>query len=282
VAEKVGEKVAERVAQRVATARAYRTLLGSQLRSQTSYRTSFWLDVLASVVVGIVEFVEVYVVFHNVPTLGGLDLTAAMLVFGLANLGFALGNVFAGQLDEVPTLIRLGTLDVLLLRPLSVLGQLVTSDVQLRRLGRAGVAVVLLAIALPRRDADWTPARLALLVVTPVAGAMLFAALFLAAGAVQFWLVEGAEFTYAFTYGASYAASFSPAVLSVPLRALFTFVVPAAFTAYLPALAILGRDGPPWLPGWLGWCTPAAAAVAWLVALGLWRHALLHYTGAGG
>src|SRR4029450_11238060 len=104
---------------------------------------------------------------------------------------------------------------------------------------RAGVAMVLLTIALPRLDADWTPARLALLVVTPLAGAMLFAARFLAAGAGQFWLVEGAEFPYAFTYGASYAASFSPAVLSVPLRALFTFVVPAAFAAYLPAVSLL-------------------------------------------
>jgi ABC-2 type transport system permease protein len=274
--------VAEAVADARTTARAYRVLLGSRIRSQTSYRTSFWLDVLASVMVGVVEFVEVYVVFHNIPVLGGLDFSAAMLVFGLANLGFALGDLFAGHLDEVPTLIRLGTLDVLLLRPLSVLGQLVTSDVQLRRLGRAGIALLLLGVALSRLDVDWTPARLALLVVTPFAGALLFAALFLAAGAVQFWLVDGGEFTHAFTFGASYAASFSPAVLSVPLRALFTFVVPAAFTAYLPTLAILGREGPPWLPGWLGWWLPVAAATSWLVALGLWRLGLRHYTGAGG
>jgi ABC-2 type transport system permease protein len=99
---------------------------------------------------------------------------------------------------------------------------------------------------------------------------------------VQFWLVDGGEFTHAFTYGASYAASFSPAVLPLPLRALFTFVVPAAFTGYLPTLAILGHPGPPWLPAWLGWWVPAAAVAAWLVALGLWRLGLRHYTGAGG
>ena len=264
------------------TARAYRVLLGSRVRSQTSYRTSFALDVLASLTAGVVEFAEVYVIFHNVPTLGGLDLTAAMLVFGLATLGFALGDLFAGHLDEVPTLIRLGTLDVLLLRPLPVLAQLMTGDVQLRRLGRASVGVAVAAIALARTDVDWTPARLALLAVTPVAGAVLFAALFLAAGAVQFWLVDGGEFTYAFTYGASYAASFSPAVLPLPVRALFSFVVPAAFTAYLPTLAILGHAGPPWLPGWLGWWVPAVAVAGWLVAAGLWRLGLRHYTGAGG
>ena len=264
------------------TLRAYRVLLGSRIRAQTGYRTSFSLDVLGSLMVGVVEFVEVYVIFHNVPQLGGLDLTAAVLVFGLANLGFALGDLVAGHLDEVPTLIRLGTLDVLLLRPLSVLGQLMTSDVQLRRLGRAAVGLALLTLALTRADIAWTPARVALLVVTPFAGAVLFAALFLAAGAVQFWLVDGGEFTHAFTYGASYAASFSPAVLSLPLRALFSFVVPAAFTAYLPALALLGLPGPELLPAWLGWWVPVAAAVAWLVALAAWRLGLRRYTGAGG
>jgi ABC-2 type transport system permease protein len=266
----------------VGDVRAYRVLLGSRLRSQLSYRTSFGFDLLGSSMIGVVEFFELYVIFANVPEVGGLDVTGALLVFALANLGFSLGDLIAGHVDDVPTLIRLGTLDVLLLRPLPLLAQLITSDFQLRRLGRATLALILLAIALTRADVDWTPARLALLVVTPLTGAWLFAALFVAAGAVQFWLVDGGEFTSAFTYGSSYAASFSPAVLSLPLRAFFTFVVPAAFTAYLPALAILGQPGPELLPSWLGWCVPPAAAAFWLVAVAMWRLGVRHYTGAGG
>ena len=264
------------------TARAYRVLVGSRLRSQLSYRTSFTLDFAGSFVVGVVEFFEIYVIFHNIPRLGGLDLTGALLVFGLANLGFALGDLVAGHIDEVPNLIRLGTLDVLLLRPLPVLAQLMTNDIQLRRFGRASLGVVVLAVGLSRADVDWTPARVALFAVTPIAAAVLFAALFVTAGAVQFWLVDGGEFTHAFTYGTSYAASFSPAVLPLPLRAFFSFVVPASFTAYLPTLAILGQPGPALLPAWLGWCVPAVAIVAWLVALGLWRLGMRHYSGAGG
>jgi ABC-2 type transport system permease protein len=274
--------VADVVARAAGTLRAYRVLLGSRIRSQTGYRTSFALDVVGSLTVGVVEFVELYVIFHNVPQLGGLDLAAAVLVFGLANLGFSLGDLAAGHLDQVPQLIRLGTVDVLLLRPLSVLGQLVTIDVQLRRLGRAGFGLALVVVALTQVEVAWTPARVALLLVTPFAAALLFAALFLASGAVQFWIVDGGEFTYAFTYGASYAASYSPAVLSLPLRAFFSFVVPAAFAAYLPVMALLGRPGPPGLPGWLGWWVPVAAVVTWLAALALWRQGLRHYTGAGG
>lgn len=261
---------------------AYRAILGSRVRAQTSYRTSFALDVAGSVGVGVVEFSELYIIFHNVDALGGLDVTAAMLVFGLANVAWAVSDLALGNLAQLPQHVRTGTLDVLLLRPLPLLAQLVTGDIALRRLGRAAVGGVVLAVALVRLDIAWTPRDLVLLAVTPVAGAAVFGALFLTAGAVQFWLVDGGEFTHAFTYGSSYASSFSAALMPLPLRVFFSFVVPAAFVGYLPTVTLLRLPGPVGLPGWLGWCLPGVAVLSWLVALSLWRRGLRRYTGAGG
>jgi ABC-2 type transport system permease protein len=252
------------------------------VRSQAAYRTSFVVDLLGSCLVAGADLAEVLVVFANVPTLGGLDLDAALLVFGLAHVSFALANALAGALDRMSEHIRTGSLDVLLLRPQPLLAQLLTGEVVLKRLGSCGVAAVVLAVAIARCDATWTPATVALLVVTPLAGAGVFAALFVVAGAVQFWLVEAAQVTHSFTYASSYAASFSSGVLPLPLRLLFAFVVPAAFTAYLPAIAILGLPGPPGVPAWLGWFCPVAALLAWAAALGLWSAGVRHYTGAGG
>jgi ABC-2 type transport system permease protein len=104
-----------------------------------------------------------------------------------------------------------------------------------------------------------------------------FAGLFVAAAAVQFWLVEGTEFTASFVYGGNYAAQFPTSVFAMPARVLFTFVVPAAFVAYLPVLALLDLPG----GGALGWCSPLAAAAVWTVALLGWRAGLRHYTGTG-
>lgn len=261
---------------------AYRAVLGSRVRAQAGYRTSFLLDALASGLIAVVEFTEVYVVFHNVPVLGGLDFRAATLVYALSCLGFALGDLVTGHIDRVPAYVRGGDLDVLLVRPLPLLAQLVTGDIQLRRLGRVVFALAILVLAAGGADVDWSPARVLLLVVTPLAGGMVFSALFVAAGGVQFWLVEGSEVVNAFTYGSAYAASFSPSVLAMPLRVLFTFVLPSAFTGYLPALVLMDRPAPGGMAQWLGWCTPLVGLVAWLVALGVWRVGVRHYTGAGG
>jgi ABC-2 type transport system permease protein len=63
---------------------------------------------------------------------------------------------------------------------------------------------------------------------------------------------------------------------------LFTFVFPATVTAYLPALLIMGLEGPKFLPAWLGWFAPLFAVWAWLLAWLAWRAGMRRFTGAGG
>jgi ABC-2 type transport system permease protein len=261
---------------------AYRVLIGSRVRRQLAYRTSFWLNVATSVAVGLVEFVEIYAIFANVPVFGGLDLRQSALVFALGNIGFALADTIFGQLDTIPTYLRLGRLEVLLVRPIPLLLQLVTSEVHMRRLGRLAVGVLIAAIVLPGLDLTYTAGTVYLLVITPFVGAAIYGALFAMAGGLQFFLINGPEFTSAFVYGSSYAGQLPGSVLITPIRILFTFVFPATVTAYLPALLIMGLPGPRFLPAWLGWFAPVFAAWAWLLAWLAWRAGIRRFTGAGG
>ena len=119
-------------------------------------------------------------------------------------------------------------------------------------------------------------------IVMHAVGAVPWAALFTAAGGLQFFLVDGAEFTNAFTYGGSYAAQQSQQVFPNLLRIFWMFVVPTAFVAYVPAVAILDLPGDPLVPTWLAWCTPLAAVFAWALAALCWRVGTRHYEGAGG
>jgi ABC-2 type transport system permease protein len=263
------------------TLQVYRALLGSRLAAQTAYRRSFAFELAGQLWLGVVDLAEILVIFGQVPVLGGLDLDACLLVFALATLGFSLADMAVGHLDDLPSYVRSGRLDALMLRPLPLLAQLVVEDLSLRRLGRAVTATAVLAVALARVDVDWTPARAVLVVLAPLAGAAVFSAVFVAGGAIAFWLVEGRELANAFTYGGHYVAEFPLGALALPLRRFFTFVVPAAFTAYLPALAILGRPDPTGLPDWLAWCSPVAALAAWTLGALVWRAGVRAYVGAG-
>nr|WP_280265604.1 ABC-2 family transporter protein [Nocardia wallacei] len=262
--------------------RPYVAVLRSRVRSQRAYPLSFAADLLSSLLIGLVEFAEVWVIYHNVRVLGGLDLHAMLLLFGLSNLAFALAQIAVGHTDTLPTYIRMGTLDAFHLRPQPLLLQLITSDISLRRLARAGVAAAVLCTGLVVNDIDWTAGTFALLLLSLAAGVAIFAGLFVCAAGLQFFLIDGSELTNSFTYGGSFASQQPASVFSGPLILVFGFAVPVAFVAYLPTIALLRLPGPPWLPSALAWATPIAALWIWVLALACWQLGVRHYQGGGG
>ena len=260
----------------------YRAVLASRVRAQRAYRASFRMDLLGSVLVGLVELAEVWVLFHNAGVIGGLGLAQVLLVFGLADLAFSFADLAFGHCDDLAKLLRMGTLDVFYLRPQPLLAQLVTSDVSLRRLARAGVAVAALVAGLVLNDVAPTPATVGLLVLALISGVAVSGAMFVVAAGLQFFVVDGAEMTNSFVYGGRYAATQPASIWSRPIKAAFVFVFPVAFTGYLPVVTLLGLPGTEWLPPWLGWCAPVAAVWAWAFALLAWRVGVRHYQGGGG
>ena len=261
---------------------AYRAVLASRVRAQRSYKANFRIDLFSSFLIGAIELAEVWVLFHNVHSLGGFTFSQILLVFGLADVAFSWADLVFGHCDHLPTYIRAGTLDVFYLRPQPLLLQLITSDITLRRLARVAVGVACVIAALVINDIAWSPSVVALLALSMVSGFAVFSALFVWAAGAQFFLVNGAEMTNAFVYGGRYAATQPGAVWNKPLKVVFGFFFPMAFTGYLPALEILGLPGPEWLPSWLAWCTPLAALWAWAMALLFWRVGVRHYQGGGG
>ncbi|MFC8799605.1 ABC transporter permease [Promicromonospora sp. NPDC057138] len=262
--------------------RAYRAVLGSRGRSQASHRVSFRMDLAGAVLVGMIEFTEIWVLYTATDQIGGFTLAQIMLVFGLSDLAFSLADLVAGHCDNLPQYVRAGTLDVFFLRPQPVLAQLVTSDLSLRRIGRCLVGATALGAGLVLNDLDWSAGTLGLLVLALVCGFVIFTAQFVTAAGLQFFLINGSEMTNAFVYGGRYAATQPANVWPRGLLVVFGAVFPVAFAAYLPVSTLLGAPGPAGLPAWLGWCAPIAALWAVACAGLCWRWGLRHYRGAGG
>jgi ABC-2 type transport system permease protein len=259
----------------------YRDLVVARVRSQLAYRASFALDCLSQVFAQATELVVVLVLFGRITALGGFSVDEVLLIYALASTAFGLADLFAGQLDHLPRFIRTGTFDVLLLRPLGTLPQVMVSDLQLRRVGRIAVGLAVLGYALTHADVHWTPWTALLALIAPVAGAVIFGSIWVLACSVCFWLVEGRELANTVTYGSSLFTSYPLTVYPASLRRLLGYVVPGAFVSYYPALALLDRPDPLGAPAWLCWLSPVVAAGAAAGAGATWRFAVRHYRGTG-
>ncbi|CAM3545298.1 ABC transporter permease [Tsukamurella ocularis] len=260
----------------------YRAVLASRVQAQASYRASLTLDLVTAAVLGLVEFAEVWLLFHNAKVIGGLTFSAVLLVFALADLSFCSADILFGHLDKLHRYIRKGTVDVFYLRPQPILLQLMTSDIRLHRLTRPLVSIFALGYALTHNPIDWRPATIGMVALAMACGPVIYASLFVIAAGVQFVLVNGAEFTNAFVYGGHYASTQPASVWPGAVKVTLGFVLPLAFTGYLPSLVILGLPGQGVFQPWSAWLLPVVTLWAMLLAAIAWRAGLRHYRGAGG
>ncbi|MGH8963985.1 MAG: ABC transporter permease [Actinomycetes bacterium] len=259
----------------------YRSLVVASVRSQLAYPASFALQCAAQALVQLQDMVVILVLFSRVDEMDGFTRQEALLIFGLAGISFGLADMLVGQLDKVGQLVRTGTLDALLLRPLPALTQICVSDFALRRLGKVGTALAVLGYVLATSDISWTPLRVTVLLITPLTGLVLLGAIWVAASATTFWLVEGSELPNTVTYGSGMFTSYPVSIFSGWLLRLMAFVIPGAFVAYYPALAILGKPDPLGLHPVLQYSAPLVAVLAAGVAALAWRAGLRHYVGTG-
>ena len=89
-------------------------------------------------------------------------------------MAFAIADMTLGTAERLGEHIRQGTLDTLLVRPVSPLLQIATEDFSPAPVRQAGPAVAVLRLSLPRLDAHWTPGRVALVPLMLVGGIGIF------------------------------------------------------------------------------------------------------------
>jgi ABC-2 type transport system permease protein len=265
----------------VAELRAYAALIGGQFRSLASYRLSFVIEMVSNIGTTALDIVTVVVLFSTTRHVAGFSLPEAILIVSLSSLGFALADVIVGNVDHLRVYVRTGLLDVVLVRPLGALGQLLSMDLPFRKVLRGLLSFVTLVVAVRINDIDWTPARVVVLVMTPLAGLVFFGAIFVLTASLAFWWVDSGEIGSSFTYGGRDFTSYPMPVFAGWFRTIFAYALGFAFVAYQPALVLLGRSDPLGLPTWAGFLSPVVALVAAAVAAVVWRAGVRQYRSTG-
>ncbi len=272
--------VAERATWRE-LAHIYRVLAGARIRADWQYRVPFVGYTITQGLITLLDFVTIVVIFGRVDMLADWSRAEVAFLYGTSAVAFYVGDAFMSQVERAPQRIRLGTFDALLIRPLGPLFQLCADDFAFRRLGKLLQGVVILTYAVFALDLDWTTGKVATFVMMLVAGTVIFSALWVLTSSITFWMIEAGEVMNSFTYGSSLATQYPMSILTRWLRRLLTFVVPAAFVNYQPALAILDKTDPTGTPSWFRYASPAVALLLAFVARAAWREAIRHHRSTG-
>lgn len=261
----------------------YWRLLGVQLRSQLQYRGAFALDVLAVMTVTGLEFAALALVFGRFGDIGGWTLGEVAFLYGLVEIAFGVMDMVFSGFDPpfFAAMVRRGSFDQLMLRPVALSVQVLGSDFALRRLGKIILGLAIFSYALSNADIGWTPAKLAYLPVVLLSVVLFFGGLFVTGATITFWTVDSTELMNILTYGGSYLISYPMHIYGRWLRGVFTYLVPAIFLNYYPALYFLDKPDPLGFPRFAPFLAPCAGVSVFVLAFGFWRYGVGHYQSTG-
>ena len=254
-----------------------------QIRSQLQYPASFFFDVIINGFSVLIYFISFALIFQRFQSIGGWSIGEVAFLWGMAEASFGVMDMIFSGFDDgfFSNLVRQGGFDQLLLRPVNVSLQILGSNFVIRRLGRILEGCLIFAVSVSLVPVQWTAFKIIYLGIVLASQVLFFGGFFIIGATLTFWTVQPIEAINIFTYGGNELIAYPMHIYPDWLRRFFTFVVPAIFINYYPALYLLGKPDPLGMPSFASFLAPAAGLFMFFAALLFWRYGLNHYQSTG-
>ena len=256
-------------------------LVRTFVRSKTEYPGAMILGWLSQFAAYGSMYTAISLILARFGTLGGWAWPEMALLLAFHLLAYSLGaSLSFVQFRDMEDKVRLGTVDAILVKPISPWVYVVFSGLNIGYAGHIVLAIGLMAWSLTQVDVAWTPLLALFFVACLASAAMIVAAVMTMIGATALVWVKS-NHLYQIFFGFWELARYPLNIFPLPLQVLMLTLAPLAFLAYVPVAATLGKPVP--LIG--DWAAPASllmGPLCVLLAVLHWRWCLRNYQGAGG
>lgn len=249
--------------------------LGMYFKSQLEYKSSFILTCIAQLLTLSLSSFMVFILMDKFHFLDNYDIYELMLGISIVQFGFSFSECFMRGFDKFSEVIKVGGLDLMLIRPRNIYIQVFGSNIELTKLSRVLGSLVLFIIAISNIDSiTWYGVLYLFLLL--VGSSMIYAALFIFSACFCFKTVEGLEFMNIFTDGSREFGQYPMGLFRREVILVFTFLIPLACVNYYPINYILGKSDNIWYL-----ISPLMTFILFIISIITFNRCIRHYEGTG-
>lgn len=251
------------------------TFVKVNLQMSFAYRIDTIVNILLNLFWLGWELITLQIIFSNTTTLGGWgfgEMIVLLSVFKMINLLMA--ALIWPNTERFNTSVRDGSLDYLLLQPVSSLFLVSFSRITIWRLWDLVLALILIVIGISLSGGGTSLGQVAAFLLLLATGAMVLFSLWIVLIALTFWFTKfdnNVTILQALLDAGRYPATVYP----FWLRALITYVVPIAVATTVPVQALRGELTPGAIALYV-----ALAIGAFVIARQVWHAGVRRYSGA--
>jgi ABC-2 type transport system permease protein len=246
------------------------------LKSQMQYKVSFAMTALSQFLTSFSVFLGVYFLFSRFHSVGGFAYTEVLLCFSSVLASFSLAECFFRGFDTFSGIISNGEFDRIMVRPRNEILQVISSRIELTRIGRFLQALIMFIYAIPASGVVWTANKIFTLIFMILGGVVVFTGLFIVYAGICFFTLEGLEFMNIFTDGGREFGTYPYSIYGKGVLKFVTYVIPLALFQYYPFLYLTGRSD-----RLLYMFLPLISMLFIIPCLIFWRFGVRHYKSTG-
>lgn len=256
--------------------RLYRVFARNNLVRELEFRANFWAKVMTNIgwLASFVVFIEI--IFKNTNSVGTWNKGQIFLLFGTFLMVRSLMDIlFTQNLGKIPELVRMGTMDFVLTKPVPSLFYVSARYLSLDELGSLLGAFGVLGYSIWLLKITPSPLQIGAWTVLMLLGLITLYAIQLLMMTLSFWLIRIDNLT-ALTDTVVFIARYPPDIFPRLLNFFISYIVPLAFVAAIPASVLLGKRamGPALLISF------GVTALFLTLANAFWQYATRSYTSA--
>jgi len=255
----------------------YRRLFSTQLKAILEYQTDFFIMIISAVLTQLLGIVFLWVVYNRIPDINGWTFWEVVFMYAMIYLTEGFGALFFEGTWRLGGLVNRGELDVMLLRPVSPILQVLANGIGMNGIGNIVIGFIMIGQALTKVDLHWSFGKLVIAILLIITAVAIRVSINLAANTSAFWIKNAGNAFPIMIHNLGEFAKYPITIFSMGIQLLVAVLVPFAFVSFFPAYYLFDKSTSPWI--WLA--PPVAAIYCGAVAYLLFRIGLRKYESAG-
>ncbi len=264
------------------------TFARNSLIRDMTFRANFLIELVSSSAWVFMNLGFYLLIFHYTPSIGVGTGWGKWEFFAFAGTGLIINSLtsmfFMTNGDEFGEMIRTGTLDFALLKPIDTQFLVSLQRVEWSSAGNLVVGIVLVLVATSRLAGAIGPGQVILYLAFVLCGVVILYSLLFSFAATSIWLGRNTsllDFWFYIVSFSRYPMEIYQGRLGRPIRWFFSFVVPVLVAVNVPARELVRPLYPRLASDWLFTLSaPVAAAASFAVCRWIFARALRSYRSA--
>ncbi len=245
-------------------------------QSVMQYKLSFLLMIIGRFILAFSELIAIQFLFSGFSQIKDYTYGDVLLCFSIIQMSFTFAELFGNGFKAFSGIVKKGEFDRMMLRPCSLLLQVMGTRFEIGRTGPLLTALITLALGIRHSQITWNILTVWTLAAMVIGGTFLFIGLFMLEASFCFFSIEDTSLINVLTYGAKTHGKYPIDIYGKGILRFCTYVIPYTLIQYYPLQFLLGKTRS-W---YLAFC-PLGMIVFMLICYFIWQFGVKHYQSCG-